>query len=61
MNVPGIDKATLHNEYGIMYELMGEFHKAIDSYKECAKTTLNNNTIKTAKESIERCKTKMDL
>lgn len=61
MNVPGIDKATLHNEYGIMYELMGEFQKAIDAYKECAKTTLNNNTIKTAKESIERCKTKMDL
>lgn len=59
--VPGIDKATIFNEYGIMYEQQGQFKVAIDYYRDCAKRTLNKDTMNRALDSIERCKTKMKL
>jgi len=61
LEVPGIGKATIYNEYGIMYEQLGEFENAIDYYKKCAKLTLNKDTMNRALESVERCKVKLDL
>jgi Tfp pilus assembly protein PilF len=61
INVPGIDKSTIYNEYGIMFELKEQFETAIDYYKKCIKATLNKDTMNLAMESIERCKTKMSL
>lgn len=55
LTVPGIDKSNLYNEYGIMYEQLGEYDKAIDSYRECARKTLNKDTLQRAKDSIQRC------
>jgi tetratricopeptide (TPR) repeat protein len=59
--VPGINKATIYNEFAIMYEVQGNFQKAIDSYKSYIMSTFDNKQIDTAKESIERCKKKMEI
>jgi tetratricopeptide (TPR) repeat protein len=61
LEIPGVDKANVYNEYGIMYENLGEYSRAISNYKECAKLTFNKNTIDKALESIDRCNTKMKL
>jgi len=58
---PGINKATINNEFAIMYEVQGNFQKAIDSYKSYIISTFDNKQIDTAKESIERCKKKMEI
>ena len=61
LNVPGIVKATIFNEYGIMYEQQGELDKAIEYYKKAGLNTLDKNVLERAKGSIERCKSKKDL
>ena len=61
MNIPGITKSTIYNEYAIMYEQQGELDKAIEHYKKCALNTLDKNTLTRAKESLERCKMKKEF
>lgn len=61
LEVPGVDRANVYNEYGIMYENLGEYSRAINSYKECAKMTFSKATMDKALESIDRCNTKMKL
>ena len=61
LKITGIDKATIYNEYGIMYEQLGNFNEAIKSYKQCALTTLSKDVLTRAKESIERCNIKQSL
>lgn len=59
--VPGVDKATIYNEFGIMYEQQGDYEKAIDFYKQCGRSTLAKETLDRAVASIDRCKTKQTL
>ncbi|MFI5203855.1 MAG: hypothetical protein ACHQF2_05110 [Flavobacteriales bacterium] len=61
MNVPGINKATIINECGIMYEAQGKYKEAIDSYTQYIRYSYDNKNIETGKASIERCKTKMSF
>jgi tetratricopeptide (TPR) repeat protein len=61
MSVPGINKATIYNEYAIMYEAQGKYQEAIDSYKQYAANTFDSKLLDTAKDSIERCKKKMEI
>ncbi|MEP2935047.1 MAG: tetratricopeptide repeat protein [Gilvibacter sp.] len=61
LGIPGITKATIYNEYGIMYEQIGELQKAIEHYQKAGKLTLSNDVLNRAKSSIERCKSKLDL
>src|SRR6185312_168788 len=42
MEVPGINRSTIHNEFGIMYETQGKLKEAIDAYKNYAGTTFDN-------------------
>lgn len=59
--VAGTDKASLHNEFGIMYELKGDFNKAIDSYKNAMRNSLSDANVDTYSRSIKRCRTKMEM
>lgn len=59
--LPGINKATIHNEYGIMYEAQGKYNQAIESYNQYIRNLYDNKLIDTARNSIERCKTKMSI
>lgn len=61
INIPGITKSTIYNEYGIMLEQQGKLDEAIDYYKKCAMTTLNKDVLSRAKDSIDRCKSKKEL
>jgi tetratricopeptide (TPR) repeat protein len=61
LQVPGMDKSSVYNEYGIMYEQMEQYETAIRYYKDTAKATINDTTMKTAMDSIKRCNTKMTL
>jgi tetratricopeptide (TPR) repeat protein len=61
LTIPGVNKGTLHNEFGIMYETQGKLQDAIEAYKKYAQTTFNNKQLDTAKESIDRCKKKLEI
>jgi tetratricopeptide (TPR) repeat protein len=53
--VEGVSKAQLYNEYGIMYEMQGDFEKAISYYQLAINQSHSNNDINIYQESIERC------
>lgn len=61
LKVPGINKATIYNEFGIMNEALGKYPEAIDFYKQYIRFLYDNKLIDVAKESIKRCTTKMEL
>ncbi|MES2775912.1 MAG: hypothetical protein V4722_17180 [Bacteroidota bacterium] len=58
---PTINRATIANEYGIMYESLGKFDDAIIFYKNNILYTFDNKVIDTAVANIERCKRKKEL
>jgi len=55
LTVSGVNKSQLYNEYGIMYEMQGDFAGAIEHYQKAVNHSLNNNDINIYQESIERC------
>lgn len=61
MKVPGIDKARIYNEYGIMYELQEKYTDAIEAFRNAAKWTLNANDLDLYTQGIERCEKKKNL
>ncbi|RDK86836.1 tetratricopeptide repeat protein [Marinirhabdus gelatinilytica] len=61
LNIPGVTKATIYNEYGIMYEQQGKLDLAIENYRNAGLNTLDQATLDRAKSSIARCKSKKDL
>jgi Tfp pilus assembly protein PilF len=60
-NIPGIAKDTIYNEYAIMYELTGNPQQAMDYYQKAAIIALDILKLDKYKESIERCRRKLDL
>lgn len=61
INIPGIRKSTIFNEYAIMYEQQGKLDEAIEHYKKAGRNSLDKSVVDRAKSSIERCKSKKDL
>ncbi len=61
VKVPGINYATIYNEYAIMRELQGSYSEAIHYYKLYIKNNFDSKSIDTATESIRRCEKKMSL
>ncbi|MCW5519673.1 tetratricopeptide repeat protein [Aureitalea sp. L0-47] len=61
INIPGITKSTMWNEYAIMYEQQGKLDEAIEHYRKAALSTLDKSVLERAKGSIDRCKMKKDL
>lgn len=61
LTMPNIAKDSLYNEYAIMYEMQQNPEAAIDYYVKAAMVTLDKNKLTTYKESIDRCKTKLEL
>lgn len=55
LQVPGVNKSQLNNEYGIMYEIQGDFEKAISYYQKAINQSLNSKDIEIYQESINRC------
>ena len=61
INIPGITKSTIYNEYAIMYEQQGKLDEAIEYYRKAALNTLDKSVLERAKGSIDRCKMKKEL
>jgi tetratricopeptide (TPR) repeat protein len=61
LTIPSINSGTIHNEYAIMYEVQGKFVEAIAAYKNYIINTFDNKLIDGAKDSIERCKKKLEI
>ena len=61
LNVPGVNVSTIQNEFAIMYEAQGKLNEAIDAYKKYAASTFDSKQLETAKDSIQRCKTKLEI
>jgi tetratricopeptide (TPR) repeat protein len=61
LKVPGINKATIYNEYGILREAQGRYEDAIAQYQNYIRSLYDNKLIETAQASIARCKMKTDL
>jgi tetratricopeptide (TPR) repeat protein len=61
INIPGITKSTIYNEYAIMYEQQAQLDEAIAYYKKAALSTLDKGVLERAKGSIDRCKMKKEL
>lgn len=58
LEVPGINKSKIWHEYGVMYELTQVYDKAIQSYRNSIKYSLNNEDIEEYEKAVERCKKK---
>ena len=61
INIPGITKSTIYNEYAIMFEQQGKLDDAIEMYRKVGLNTLDKGVLDRAKSSIERCKAKKEL
>jgi tetratricopeptide (TPR) repeat protein len=61
LKVPGVDKGTIYNEFGIMNELQGKFQNAVDFYKMAIKISLADANIETYFASIKRCNRKQEM
>ncbi len=61
LKVPHINLSTIYNEFGIMHEMCGKYDKAIDSYKEAVKYSLDLKNVSIYKDSILRCKQKQEI
>ncbi|TAF34276.1 MAG: O-linked GlcNAc transferase [Cytophagales bacterium] len=60
LEVPGINLATIYNEFGIVNELRGNMVKAIECYQTSIKHLLDANAIELRLKSIERCRQKQN-
>lgn len=61
LKVPGINRATIYNEFGIMYEAMAQYEKAIEHYRLYIRFLFDNKLIEVAKDSIKRCELKTEI
>ncbi len=61
LKVPGINKSTIYNEYGIMFEAIEEYDNAISHFKDAARACMDNATMDKFLDSVERCKRKKTL
>jgi tetratricopeptide (TPR) repeat protein len=61
VETPGVDQAAAFNEFGIMYEMRGEYELAIKNYKTAIRMSLKNSKIEAYRDAIDRCKVKIDV
>ena len=59
--VPGINYATIYNEYGLMREMQNKLDDAIHYYRLHIQNSFDGKGIETAAESIKRCERKKQL
>ncbi len=61
LEVPGIQKDKVYNEFGIMFEIQGKYNDAINSFKKAVNYSLNENEIELYEKSINRCQHKIRI
>ena len=61
LTIPGIDRAAMQNELGIMHELRCEYDKAQQACCEAIRFTLIDANLDMYLKNIERCKRKKEI
>jgi Tfp pilus assembly protein PilF len=61
LNVVGIDKCIIFNEFGIMCELSGKFSDAESFYLQSMKLALDNKLMENRLSAVERCRKKANF
>ncbi len=61
LGIPGVDKSTIHNEFGILRELQLNFNEAITHFKDAIRYCLNDTNLETYSKSIDRCRRKREI
>lgn len=61
IQIPGVEKSAIYNEFGILYELKQDYNKAIENYKDAVRFSLSDLNVETYSKSINRCRTKRDI
>lgn len=61
MAVPGMNKSRIMNEYGLMYEIQGEYDKAIEHFRKAIRYTLSDVDLDVYEKSIKRCERKKSI
>lgn len=61
LTVPTVSEEVIYNEYALMYEMQQNPEAAMNYYIKAAMTTLEAKKIALYQESINRCKTKIEL
>ncbi len=61
LEVPGVEKSAIYNEYGILFELRQEYNAAIEKYKDAIRFSLSDVNVDTYSKSMNRCRTKRDI
>jgi tetratricopeptide (TPR) repeat protein len=61
LEVPGVDKAAIYNELGIMFELKLAFALALDHYRQAIAHSLNDTNVELYMKSMERCRNKQQI
>ncbi len=59
--IADVNKSNIAREWGYFFEDTKQYEKAIEKYKEYALTLYDNSLIEKAKESILRCKQKIEI
>lgn len=61
LTIPTVSAEAIYFEYALMYEMQQNPEAAINYYIKAAMTTLDTDKITLYQESINRCKTKIEL
>ena len=61
LEVPGIEKASIYNEFGILYELRQDYNRATQNLRQAIRFSLSDTNVETYMKSIERCRSKREL
>lgn len=61
LEVPGINRAKVYNEFGIMHEIRGDYEKAVDGYKSAVQFSFVEVDIAAYKKSIHRVREKQAI
>jgi tetratricopeptide (TPR) repeat protein len=61
LEVPGINRSKVYNEFGIMREIQGDYEKAIDGYKSAVQFSFVDADLVAYKKSILRVREKQAI
>lgn len=61
MQVEGVNRCTVYDEFGSLYELKGDYRKAIRFYKKAIASSLNDKVITDLRAHVKRCRKKQGV
>ena len=61
MNIKGVSKVFIYNEFGSVYEMQSKYEEAIEHYKKAIKYSQNDENIKSYENSISRVEKKKEM